>query len=191
MATIRRRTKETRIEVRAAKAAGGSAAVRVEIASLAKGERERLPFFEHMLTALATYAAVDLELLAEGDLRHHVMEDVGLALGRALREITPEHAARYGEQTIPMDDALVTAVIDVGGRPFFVGALPSRLYTHVLQSMTVTLGATLHLRVLDGHDRHHVIEAAYKATGLALRKALALGGDVFSTKGRIDWEVER
>lgn len=190
MATIRRKTKETRIEVRAAKAAGATPSVQVEITALAKGGRERLPFFEHMLTALATYAGLDLALTAEGDLRHHVMEDVGLALGRALREITPAHAARYGEQTIPMDDALVTAVIDVGGRPYFVGALPSRLYTHVLQSMTVTLGATLHVRVIDGHDRHHLIEAAYKATGLALRKALVEGGDVFSTKGRIDWEID-
>lgn len=190
MVTIRRKTKETRIEIRAAKASGNAGTVRVEVTVLANGERERLPFFEHMLTALATYAGVDLTLVAEGDLRHHVMEDVGLALGRALREITPEHAARYGEQTIPMDDALVSAVIDVGGRPYFVGKLPSRLYTHVLSSLTVTLGATLHVRVLDGHDRHHIIEAAYKSTGLALRRALAGGGDdVFSTKGKTEWEV--
>jgi imidazoleglycerol-phosphate dehydratase len=190
MATIRRKTKETRIDVRAAKSAADSPAVSIAVRVQRNDAMERLAFFEHMLTALATYAGLDLTLEAEGDLRHHVMEDVALALGRAVREIAPEKAARYGEQTIPMDDALVSAVVDVGGRPWFAGALPSRLYTHVLRSFATELGATLHVRVLAGEDRHHVIEAAFKSTGLALRKALVEGRDVFSTKGKVGWEID-
>jgi imidazoleglycerol-phosphate dehydratase len=192
MAKIARITKETRIDLSIARARADRPAVSVTT-SVEKANRpdERLAFFDHMLTALATYAGLDLTLEARGDLRHHVMEDVALALGAGIREIAPEAAARYGERTIPMDDALVQAVIDVGGRPFFVGALPNRLYTHVLRSLATSLGATLHVRVLRGGDRHHVIEAAFKATGLALAQALeAKGTGVFSTKGSVRWEKE-
>lgn len=187
MKRLVRETKETSITVRIARAGeamGG--AVHVEVTA----GGARLSFFEHMLTALARYAGLELELVARGDLRHHVMEDVALALGRALAGVTPDTAARYGERTVPMDDALVQAVIDVGGRAFFVGELPSRLYTHVLRSLAQALGATLHVRVLAGTDRHHVIEAAFKATGLALRQATDEGGAVFSTKGSVRWEEE-
>lgn len=187
MKRLVRQTRETSITIgiaRAASAMGGE--VRVEITA---GDA-RLVFFEHMLTALARYAGLELSLSARGDLRHHVMEDVALALGRAVLRVTPETAARYGERTVPMDDALVQAVIDVGGRAFFVGELPSRLYTHVLRSFSDALGATLHLRVLAGTDRHHVLEAAFKATGLALRQATSEGGAVFSTKGSVRWEEE-
>ena len=97
---------------------------------------------------------------------------------------------RYGERTIPMDDALVQAVIDVGGRPYFAGKLPSRLYTHWFRSFATASQSTLHLRVLRGDDRHHVTEAAFKAAGLALRQALREGGEVFSTKGSVEWEEQ-
>ncbi|MBL9025716.1 MAG: imidazoleglycerol-phosphate dehydratase [Myxococcales bacterium] len=176
---IVRRSKETQIEIVVGRSAERGLG-HVEVSTT-------LPFFDHMLTALARYGGLDLRLRAEGDLRHHIMEDVAIALGRAVRSITPAAAARYGERTIPMDDALVQAVIDVGGRSYFEGELPNRLYTHVLRSLADSLGASLHVRVLRGKDRHHVIEAAFKATGLALRQALAdTGGEIFSTKGAVE-----
>ena len=191
MVKIVRETKETRIEIRVARAK--TASPEVEIATTVRSSvvgqsPEALHFFDHMLTAFAKYAGLDLSLKAHGDLRHHLMEDVALALGTAILEITPDTAARYGERTIPMDDALVQSVIDIGGRAFFVGELPNRLYTHVLRSLSQTLGATLHVRILGGTDRHHIIEAAFKSTGLALRQAMADGGAVFSTKGSVHWE---
>jgi imidazoleglycerol-phosphate dehydratase len=87
-----------------------------------------------------------------------------------------------------MDDALVQVVIDAGGRAWFSGQLPSRRYTHWLRSFSTAAECTLHVRVLRGADKHHVIEAAFKALGLALRQALRDDGAVFSTKGRITWE---
>ncbi len=177
---IVRKTKETQIEIVIGRGAGVGLSPKVEVST-------SLPFFDHMLGTLVRYAGLELVLTARGDLRHHVMEDVALAFGRAVRSITPPAAARYGERTIPMDYALVQAVIDVGGRAYFVGELPNRLYTHVLRSFADALGATLHVRVLRGRDRHHVIEAAFKATGLALRQALSEeGAGVFSTKGAVD-----
>ena len=77
-----------------------------------------LTFFDHMLTALARYSGLDLDVSARGDLRHHVIEDVALTLGRAFRESVPAGAARYGSRTVPMDDALVQATVDIGGRPY-------------------------------------------------------------------------
>ena len=85
-----------------------------------------------------------------------------------------------------MDEALVQAAIDVGGRAYYVGPLPSRLYEHFLHSFAINLGATLHVEVIRGRDRHHIVEAAIKATGLALRQALAEGDSVFSTKGAVE-----
>jgi imidazoleglycerol-phosphate dehydratase len=181
---IIRRTKETNVTVEVARAIRGSEPPRIVVTTT-------LAFFDHMLSTLARYAGLEVRIEAAGDLRHHVMEDVALALGRAIRAITPGSAARYGERTIPMDDALVQAAIDVGGRPYFAGELPNRLYTHVLRSFADALGATLHVRVLRGKDRHHVIEAAFKAVGLALRDAIDdAGGGIFSTKGVVEIEEE-
>jgi imidazoleglycerol-phosphate dehydratase len=85
----------------------------------------------------------------------------------------PARAERFGWALVPMDEALVQAAIDVGGRPYWVGRLPSSLYEHFLQSFAVNLGATLHVKVIRGRDRHHVVEAAVKATGLALGRRSA------------------
>jgi imidazoleglycerol-phosphate dehydratase len=142
-------------------------------------------FLTHMVETLARYAGLGLELEATGDLKHHLVEDVAIALGAALRRETPEAAARYGWAVVPMDEALAQAAVDVGGRPYYVGPLPSRLYEHFLQSLAVNLGATLHIRILRGKDRHHMVEAAVKAFGLALRQALQDGDAVFSTKGSV------
>ncbi len=176
MKTLSRQTKETRITV----AVG--AAVKVDTG---------LVFFDHMLATFARYAGLNLEIHARGDLKHHLMEDVALTLGALVRKVTPSTAARYGERTIPMDDALVQAVIDVGGRGYFAGKLPGKLYTHFFRSFSTAAECTLHLRVLRGGDRHHITEAAFKATGLALQQALAERGVVFSTKGTVTWEETR
>lgn len=173
MKTLVRETKETRVQVSLG-----------ETASAKTGK----PFFDHMLVAFARYADIPLVIEATGDLTHHLMEDVALTIGELVRRMAPATAARYGERTIPMDDALVQAVIDVGGRAFFAGKLPSKLYTHWFRSFATASQSTLHLRVLRGEDRHHVTEAAFKAAGLALRQALREGGEVFSTKGSVKWE---
>jgi len=174
MTTVLRETKETKVRVAL------ESAVKIDTG---------LPFFDHMLTAFGTYAGLPLVIEARGDLRHHLMEDVALAVGRLVREVVPTTARRYGEKTIPMDDALVQAVIDVGGRGYFVGRLPSKLYTHWFRSFATSAEATLHLRRLRGKDRHHLLEAAFKSTGLALREALRDDGVVFSTKGSVQWKV--
>jgi imidazoleglycerol-phosphate dehydratase len=148
------------------------------------------PFLDHMLTAFARYAGLYLEVEAAGDLRHHLIEDVAITLGLALRREIPATCARYGAATVPMDEALVQAALDVGGRFYYEGPLPSALYDHFLRSLAENAAMTLHIRVLRGRDRHHIVEAAVKAVGLALRQALAPAGTVFSTKGstQLTWE---
>lgn len=177
MSKLKRETRETHIVLNA-RPGSGEGRVRVE---------DR--FFGHMLETLARYSGIDLDLEATGDLRHHLIEDVGITLGQALRDEIPPRSTRYGWAQVPMDEALVEAAIDVGGRPYYVGKLPARLYEHFLQSFAVNLGATLHVRVIRGRDRHHIVEAAIKATGLALRQALVEGDRIFSTKGAV--AVER
>lgn len=177
MSKLKRETRETHILIDV-KRGTGEARVRVE---------DR--FLGHMVETLARYSGVDIDLEATGDMRHHLVEDVAITLGQALRDEVPERATRYGWAQVPMDEALVEAAIDVGGRPYYVGPLPSRLYEHFLQSLAVNLGATLHVRVIRGKDKHHMVEAAIKATGLALRQALVEGDRVFSTKGSV--AVER
>ena len=147
-------------------------------------------FLEHMVQTLARYASLEIRMEATGDLRHHLVEDVAIVLGQALKEEVPEGIARFGSGLIPMDEALAQAAIDVGGRPYYVGKLPSKLYTHFLHSFATNLDATLHVKILRGTDRHHMIEAAIKATGVALRQALVPRNEVFSTKGAVEIEGE-
>lgn len=148
-----------------------------------------LKFFDHMLGTFARYSGLDLDLSASWDLTHHAMEDVAIALGTAVARLVPATAARYGERTLPMDDALVQAVLDLGGRFYYRGPLKNRLYDHWFRSFAEHARMTLHLRVLRGRDSHHLTEAAFKAVGLSLRDALADSGAVFSTKGAVKWEV--
>lgn len=171
-----RETGETRVEV-----AWSSAISEVRCET---GE----PFLDHMLVALGRYAGLGLVVTAKGDLKHHLIEDVAITAGEALAALVPERACRYGERTIPMDDALVQVAIDLGGRPYYRGPLPSSLYDHWMRSFAMQLHATLHVRVLRGRDKHHAIEAAFKALGLSLRDALAVGDAVFSTKGSVQWK---
>ena len=171
--TVVRETRETQIRITLARGSG-----RAEVDTSE-------PFLDHMLVTLARYAGVDLTVRARGDLKHHLIEDVGIAMGEAVRAFAPATCARYGDRTVPMDDALVHVSLDVGGRPWYEGPLPARLYDHWFQSFAVNARATLHVRVLRGVDRHHVVEGAFKALGLALRDALVEGGAVFSTKGAV------
>jgi imidazoleglycerol-phosphate dehydratase len=178
MTSVKRETKETRIEVELSR---DHAAIDVSTT---------IPFLDHMLVALGRYSGIGMRVVATGDLAHHISEDTAIALGAALAAFVPITAARYGDRTIPMDDALVHCSLDVGGRPYYRGPLPSARFDHWMRSFADNARLTLHLRVLRGTDRHHVVEAAFKALGLALRDALADGGAVFSTKGAVSLEVE-
>jgi imidazoleglycerol-phosphate dehydratase len=176
MSRLERKTKETQIVAEVRAGAG--------VANVSIPDR----FLAHMVETLARYASLDIDIEATGDLRHHLIEDVGIVLGQALKAALPEGIARFGSALIPMDEALVEAAIDVGGRPYYVGKVPSKLYTHFLHSFATNLDATLHVRVIRGSDRHHVVEAAVKATGMALRQALQPRAEVFSTKGAVQSE---
>jgi imidazoleglycerol-phosphate dehydratase len=175
--TVERRTTETTVRVSLAFDGEGRAISTTE------------PFLDHMLVTFARYAGLDLTVEASGDLRHHLIEDVALTLGQAVARALPATAARFGERTIAMDDALVQAVLDAGGRSYYAGPLPSSLYDHWMRSFATAAGCTLHLRVLRGDDRHHIVEAAFKALGLALRDSARASGTVFSTKGAVALEV--
>jgi len=179
MTTIVRNTRETQITVELAAGSGASVI------------DTTIPFLDHMMVTLARYASLDLTLTARGDLRHHLIEDVAIALGSAVAAIVPARAARYGDRVIPMDDALVHVSLDLGGRPYYCGPLPSDLYDHWFRSFSDNARATVHVRVLRGRDRHHVVEAAFKALGAALREALVANEStgVFSTKGAVALEV--
>lgn len=178
MTVVQRESKETQIRI----ALGASAGAQPAIATTE-------PFLDHMLVALSRYSGVAFDISARGDLRHHLIEDVAIALGQAFAAHAPATCARYGERTVPMDDALVQVVLDLGGRPFYRGPLPSGLYEHFFRSFADNAKATLHVRVLRGEDRHHIIEAAFKALGFCLRQALEETGAVFSTKGAVRLEV--
>ncbi|MFN8586721.1 MAG: imidazoleglycerol-phosphate dehydratase [Candidatus Eisenbacteria bacterium] len=177
MTRVQRTTRETNIEIR------------LRPGSRPPDVATGRPFLDHMLATFATYAGLELHLRASGDLPHHLVEDTAIALGEALARLAPERAQRYGERVIPMDDALVQVALDLGGRPYYAGPLPSRMYDHWMRSFAMQSRATLHVRVLRGDDRHHVVEAAFKALGLAVRQALAEGDALFSTKGAVRWTV--
>ena len=159
-------------------------------------------FYDHLLSSLAHHGLIDLEVRATGDLHvdeHHTVEDVALVLGSALAEALGDRAGirRFGDSAVPMDEALATAVIDVGGRPYAVidlpfrgeraGALPLQLVDHALEAFARTAGATLHIRG-SGRNDHHLAEAAFKALGRALREACEPDprrSGVASTKGSL------
>ena len=178
MTVVVRETRETRIRCELTVGTG--------TASVNTGQR----FLDHMLVAFARYSGLDLALEATGDLPHHLIEDVAIVVGAAVCALLPATAARYGDRTVPMDEALVHCAIDLGGRSFYRGPLPSTLYDHWMRSFSDNAKATLHLRVLRGTDRHHIVEAAFKALGLASRDAFVESGAVFSTKGNVALRIE-
>ena len=178
MTVIVRETKETHVRVEVAFGSGVGTS------------QTSVPFLDHMMLTVARYSGLDIAITARGDMKHHLIEDVSIAMGTAVAAMLPPTAARYGDRVVPMDEALVHASIDVGGRPYYRGPLPSSLYDHWMRSFADNARATLHIRVLRGRDRHHIVEAAFKALGLALRDALAESGAVFSTKGAVSLKAE-
>ena len=175
MSAIERETSETRVKLEIVRGEGR--------ATISTGLR----FLDHMMTTLARYSRLDLSLEATGDLKHHLIEDVGIAFGAALADLTPPTCARYGHRVVPMDDALVEVAVDLGGRPYYAGPLPSSLYDHWFRSFTDHARATVHVHVARGSDRQHVVDASFKALGMALHDALIDSGVVFSTKGPVRW----
>ena len=178
MTVVVRETKETTIRCELVRGTGR--------ATVATGQQ----FLDHMLVTFARYSGLDVAVEATGDLPHHLIEDVAICLGAALAGLLPATAARYGDRTVPMDEALVHCALDLGGRPYYRGPLPSTLYDHFMRSFSDNAKATLHLLVLRGTDRHHIVEGAFKALGLAVRDAFVDTGAVFSTKGGDALRVE-
>jgi imidazoleglycerol-phosphate dehydratase len=172
MTEVVRATRETRVRVRI----GGR-----------NGQGIRVPdeMLQHVLESFQRWSGIPLEVEATGDLRHHLVEDVGIVLGQALRAgLDMERCARVGHAVVPMDEALVLVAVDLIDRPFFQGELPDPLLTHFLQSLAHEGRFNLHVQVWRGTHEHHVCEAAFKGLGIAMRDALQPRREHLSTKGK-------
>ena len=192
-ATITRTTKETDIALQLNLDGSGKTSLNTGVG-----------FFDHMLDALSRFALLDLTLTCQGDIQvdaHHTVEDVGICLGRAIREALGDRAGirRVGSAYLPMDEALAFAAIDISGRPSLafdaegtapmVGAFDTQLAEEFFRAVAVNAGLTVHVKVLAGRNDHHKLEALFKAFGLALRDAAAVDPrvtGVLSTKGALD-----
>ena len=189
-ATLKRTTKETEIEM--------TLTVSPETAGLSG--TTGIGFFDHMLNSFAVHGNFALSLSMRGDLNvdgHHTVEDVGIVLGSLFAEVCGDKKGlkRYGEATIPMDESLASAVLDLSGRPFLVfdgefsspmvGAFDTQLTREFFRAFAFNAGMTLHLRVLYGDNDHHKIEACFKAVAHALSDAMSVRGDgvTLSAKG--------
>ncbi len=188
-AALRRRTRETEVTIRVALDGTGEASVSTGVG-----------FYDHLLTSLAHHSLIDLRIEAAGDLEvddHHTVEDVALVLGAALAAALGDRAGirRFGDASVPMDEALATAAIDIGGRPYAIvdlpfradriGALSTQMVEHALEAFARSSGSTLHIRGT-GRNDHHLAEAAFKAIARALRAACEQDprrAGVASTKG--------
>lgn len=182
-----RASRETQLECRLRLDAGGA----IEIAT-------GLGFLDHMLEQVARYASFDLLLRGSGDLEvdeHHLIEDAGIVFGQALSEALGDRAGiiRFADAYAPLDEALSRVVIDLGRRPYLsynvplsgpIGSLDSETLEEWWRAFSIHVGATLHVDLIRGQNRHHIAESGFKALGLALRPAVALSGEaVPSTKG--------
>jgi imidazoleglycerol-phosphate dehydratase len=190
-ATVTRSTRETQITVTLK--LDGSGKTKIETG---------VGFFDHLLDAFAHHSLFDLEVEATGDLvvdEHHTVEDVALVLGAALGQALGDRSGieRFGDATVPMDESLASAVVDVGGRPYAVvvlpfrgkraGKMPLQLIDHIFESIARAGGVTLNVRGW-GRNDHHLAEAAFKAFGRAMRAACALDSrrsGQASTKGTL------
>jgi imidazoleglycerol-phosphate dehydratase len=192
-ARVKRKTKETEIVLTLTLDGSGRTAIDTGVG-----------FFDHMLDALSRFGLMDLSLTCRGDLQvdaHHTVEDVGICLGKALREALGDRAGirRAGSAYLPMDEALAFCALDISGRPYLAfsasflgpmcGTMDTQLAEEFFRAVAVNAGLTLHLKVLEGRNDHHKMEALFKAFGLALRDAAApdprITG-VLSTKGSLD-----
>jgi imidazoleglycerol-phosphate dehydratase len=192
-ATIKRKTKETDISVTVDLDGTGKAEIATGIG-----------FFDHMLEQVARHSLIDVTVAAKGDLhidQHHTVEDVGIALGQALRRALGESRGitRYADVHLPMDEVLTRCAIDVSGRPYLVwkvaftrgkiGDFDSELFREFFQALAQNALVTLHIETLYGHNNHHIAETCFKALARALRAAVAIDprqeGRVPSTKGSL------
>jgi imidazoleglycerol-phosphate dehydratase len=190
-AEMTRETQETRIHVRLNLDGRGEA-------SLSTG----IGFLDHMLTLLARHARIDLEVDALGDLQvddHHTVEDIGIVIGKAIALALKDKRGicRYGQATIPMDETIVQAVLDLSGRPYLVfqaefrsdqvGGFSTQMTAEFFRALAYNAGMTLHLTCPYGSNDHHKIEAMFKAFARSLRDAAAIdpdhAEDIPSTKG--------
>ncbi|AWB86041.1 imidazoleglycerol-phosphate dehydratase HisB [Mycetocola zhujimingii] len=166
-----------------------------------------VPFYDHLLTAFAKHALVDLTVRATGDIEidvHHTVEDIGIALGQAIKQAlgTKEGISRFGDALVPLDEALVQAVVDISGRPYLVhsgepagfefhligGHFTGSMVRHVFEAIAFNAALTVHVTVIGGRDPHHIAEAEFKAFARAFRQAKALDPLVTgipSTKGAL------
>ncbi len=164
-------------------------------------------FFDHLLTAFSKHSLIDLDVKATGDLHidvHHTVEDTAIVLGQSLKQALGDKAgiSRYGDATVPLDEALVRAVVDLSGRPYLVhdgepagfeyhligGHFTGSLIRHVFEAITLNAGITVHVNVLAGRDPHHIAETEFKAFARAMRKAVEADSRVVgipSTKGAL------
>lgn len=188
-ARITRKTAETTIEV-ALGLDGGDVAVSTGV-----------PFFDHMLSQLGTHGRFGLTIDAAGDLAvepHHTIEDVGISLGQAVRTAVGDARgiARFASLHTPMDDALVLAALDVSGRPFLhygvpierqlLGTFATDLAEEFFRAFVTHAAITLHLVQVHGRNAHHILEAAFKGTGVVLHRATRImGEEIPSTKGTL------
>ena len=190
MSTVQRTTKETSILVELNLDGSGTASADTG-----------LPFFDHMLQQLGTHAGFDLTVSAKGDLDvdgHHTVEDVGLALGQALREALGEKKGirRFASITVPLDEAAVEVALDLSGRPFVlhevdvpaetIGDYDTGLTEDFVRAFATAAEITLHIRLKAGRSPHHIVEAAFKAIAKCLQDAVRIeSGNVPSTKGTL------
>lgn len=195
-ASLRRETSESNIELSLDLDGTGTSDIETTV-----------PFFDHMLTAFARHSLIDLAVRASGDTHidvHHTVEDTAILLGKALGAALGDKAgiSRFGDAVVPLDDALVQAVVDVSGRPYLVhsgepagfeyhligGHFTGSMVRHVFEAVTFNAGLTVHVTVLAGRDPHHIAEAEFKAFARALRQAVAVDSRVIgvpSTKGAL------
>jgi imidazoleglycerol-phosphate dehydratase len=147
-------------------------------------------FLRHMVETFAKYSGVDLVLSAQGDLEHHIVEDVAICLGRVLREaIGDAPIKRIAGATVPMDEALVQVTVDLIDRPYVHLDLPDQMYEHFVRSFAMELRATIHTMVLRGKDAHHITEATFKALGIAIKEAMSPSERIMSTKSEVAWRT--
>ncbi|MFB2586111.1 imidazoleglycerol-phosphate dehydratase HisB [Herbiconiux liukaitaii] len=166
-----------------------------------------VPFYDHLLTAFAKHSLTDLTVRARGDIEidvHHTVEDTGILLGQAIRQALGDKSgiSRFGGALVPLDEALVQAVVDISGRPYLVhtgepagfefhligGHFTGSMVRHVFEAITFNAGLTVHVTVLNGRDPHHIAEAEFKAFARAFRQAKALDplvSGIPSTKGAL------
>ncbi|WP_108668100.1 imidazoleglycerol-phosphate dehydratase HisB [Euzebya rosea] len=187
---VERTTKETTIIVEVDLDGGG----KVEVST-------GVPFFDHMLDQLGRHGRLDLTVRADGDTEiddHHTVEDVGIALGQALAEAWGDRAGveRFGDATVPIDECLTRTAVDLAGRPYLVwdapvpleviGTFETSLVKHFFEAVIANSRMTLHVKLLEPGNTHHVFESVFKSFAVALRRAVAVtapGAAVPSTKG--------